>query len=227
MRTKKRDYEKLTEANISHVIELLEAEKPITKKQACEILNITYNTTRLANIIKEHKEDIEYKARRKAEKKGTGATEDEIKYVAQSYIDGDNVSDIAKGIFRSPSFVRGIIERLGIPKKYAQTDYDGIRNSVLPDQCVSDTFEEGEIVWARKKNYPAIVIREHTKPMKDGRTYEQKYGCKCYLLYTIECTDLSETLFPQLEFAGGYHSCMAYDIGSLRHLEKYVNVLSR
>jgi transposase len=204
MRTKKRDYEKLTEANISHVIELLEAEKPITKKQACEILNITYNTTRLANIIKEHKEDIEYKARRKAEKKGTGATEDEIKYVAQSYIDGDNVSDIAKGIFRSPSFVRGIIERLGIPKKYAQTDYDGIRNSVLPDQCVSDTFEEGEIVWARKKNYPAIVIREH-----------------------IECTDLSETLFPQLEFAGGYHSCMAYDIGSLRHLEKYVNVLSK
>ena len=67
------------------------------------------------------------------------------------------------------------------------------------------THLKGEIEKGKKKNYPAIVIREHTKPMKDGRTYEQKYGCKCYLPYTIECTDLSE-IFPQLEFAGGYHS---------------------
>ena len=56
MRTKKKDYEKLTDANIKHVIELLEAEKPITKKEACGILNISYNTTRLNNIIQEYKE---------------------------------------------------------------------------------------------------------------------------------------------------------------------------
>ena len=49
-RTKAQEHEKLTEANISHVIKLLEAENPITKKEACDILNITYNTTRLISI---------------------------------------------------------------------------------------------------------------------------------------------------------------------------------
>ena len=39
-RVKKREYEKLTSSNIDHVISLLEADKPITKKEACAILNI-------------------------------------------------------------------------------------------------------------------------------------------------------------------------------------------
>ena len=48
---KKKEGENLTETNIEKVIGLLEQEKPITKKQACEILNISYNTTRLTKII--------------------------------------------------------------------------------------------------------------------------------------------------------------------------------
>ena len=39
--TRKRDHEKLDEANLNRVIELLEGEKPITKKVACEMLNIS------------------------------------------------------------------------------------------------------------------------------------------------------------------------------------------
>ena len=42
-----------------------------------------------------------------------------------------------------------------------------------------------------------------------------------YLLYTIETTDLSDTFFPNLRYAGKYTLQLAYDIGSLRHLEKY------
>ena len=36
------------------VIAKLEAEKPITKKAACELLGIAYNTTRLDNLIQEY-----------------------------------------------------------------------------------------------------------------------------------------------------------------------------
>ena len=57
MRTKK--HENLTQANISKVIEYLnpkDGSKPITKKEACSILNIAYNTTRLGNIIAEFEE---------------------------------------------------------------------------------------------------------------------------------------------------------------------------
>ena len=48
---KKRSHEKLTDSNIQHVIGLLNAKSPITKKEACSILNISYNTTRLGTII--------------------------------------------------------------------------------------------------------------------------------------------------------------------------------
>ena len=95
---KAKTHEKLTETNIAHVIELLSAEKPITKKEACSILNISYNTTRLARIIQEHKETVEFRERRKAYNKGKGATEMEIKQVVNFYLDGSNVSDIAKSL---------------------------------------------------------------------------------------------------------------------------------
>ncbi len=48
---KAKDHEKLDDATIERVMALLNDEKPITKKAACEILNISYNTTRLGAII--------------------------------------------------------------------------------------------------------------------------------------------------------------------------------
>ena len=64
-RVKKREHEKLTSSNVQHVINLLESDKPITKKEACAILNISYNTTRLSKIIDDHKENIAYREERK------------------------------------------------------------------------------------------------------------------------------------------------------------------
>ena len=152
----------------------------------------------------------------------------------QGYLQGDNVSNIAQRIYRSPAFVKSIIERIGVPMKLPESDYEGIRNAMLPEQCVSDSFEEGEIVWAIRQNYPAIIKREITVQHqvenagyacqgdpKKAVNYEEKYGAKMYLIYTIESTDLSNTFFPNLRFAGKYSTALAYDLGSLRHLEKY------
>ncbi len=49
--------ELMTEANIVRVIKLLEPTegKAITKKDACQILGMAYNTTRLSSIIEEYK----------------------------------------------------------------------------------------------------------------------------------------------------------------------------
>ena len=160
MRTKK--HENLTQANITKVIELLnptDGSKPITKKEACGILNIAYNTTRLGNIIAEHLEMMEFRARRKAQNKGKAATKKEITDAVAGYLEGMTVADIAKSLYRSPAFVKGIIERIGVPQKLAHTDYEGRRNALLPDQCMADEFEEGERVWAIRQNYPAIAQR--------------------------------------------------------------------
>jgi hypothetical protein len=219
LRTKK--HENLTQANITKVIELLnptDGSKPITKKEACGILNIAYNTTRLGNIISEHHETMEFRARRKAQNKGKAATKKEITDAVAGYLEGMTVADIAKSLYRSPAFVKGIIERIGVPQKLAMTDYEGRRNALLPDQCMADEFAEGEKIWAIRQNYPAIVQRE----LKPEQAEERGY--KLYLVYTIEAQqeDLKNTYFPYLSFAGKNHALAAYDMGSLRHLQQYM-----
>ena len=212
---KAKSHENLTDGNISKVSTLLAQEKPITKKEACDILNIRYNTTRLQKIIDDWKDTQEFKARRKAMNKGKPASRDEIKTVAQMYVEGYNVSSIALSIYRSPAFVKNIIERIGIPMKLADSDYEARKRALLPEQCVADTFHEGEVVWAIKVNYPAKVIKELNPEEAED------IGYKLYLCYTIECTDLSDTFFPHLEYAGKYTVQPAYELGSLKHLEQY------
>lgn len=215
MAIKTRKHENLTETNIQHVIELLAAEKPITKKEACSILNISYNTTRLNKIIQDHEDTVAYRERRKAQNKGKGATEAEIREVVNLYLDGLNISDIAKGLYRSPAFIKSIVERVGIPQKLPQTDYEGRRNAMLPEQCVAEEFEIGEKVWAVRQNYPAIVSKL-ASTSEDGTNF--------YLVDTIECTqeDLKDTYFPHLSFAGKQYVLASWEMGSLRHLQKYL-----
>ena len=221
MRIKK--HENLTKTNISKVIELLNPEgetKPITKKEACSILNIAYNTKRLDTIIQEHLDDIERVSRMKAKLRGTPASEDEIKWVIRGYLGGENVSEIASRMYRSPAFVKAIIEKIGVPMKLADSDYEGMRNAMIPEQCVRDSFEIGERVWFAKRNKMAEVLEEHT-----NIDYEARYGCKCYKLWVLDPCDLSNTFFPWMngDRAGFYGSALAYDLGSLRHIQEYLD----
>jgi len=214
MAIKTKKHENLTETNIQHVYELLNQDSPITKKEACNILNISYNTTRLNKILQDYLETVEYRERRKAHNKGKGATEVEIKQVVNFYLEGFNVSDIAKALYRSPAFIKGIVERLGIPQKLPQTDYEGRRNAMLPEQCVAEEFKVGEKIWAVRQNFPAIVNK--LQSTVDGTNF--------YLVDTIECTqeDLKDTYFPHLESAGKQYCLASWEMGSLRHLHKYL-----
>ena len=58
-RVKKKDYENLTATNIEKVISHLRADSPISKKEACAMLNIAYNTTRLQNIIDDYEDNCD------------------------------------------------------------------------------------------------------------------------------------------------------------------------
>tara|TARA_Y100001938_G_scaffold86461_1_gene118637 strand:- start:152 stop:799 length:648 start_codon:yes stop_codon:yes gene_type:complete len=208
---KKKDHENLTKQNIERVIKLLEAEKPITKKEACQMLRITYNTSRLARIIQDHKDQESFIALRKSQNKGKLATKDEIKTVCEMYIEGYNLSEIATSLYRSPAFVKSIIERVGVPFKHAQDGYNW-KEVMLPEQCVSERFEIGEKVWCVANNTPAIIKKEWANSSGE-------YG---YLVYTIEPPfDLSDTFFPYVKHGGRYRNQLACNLGSLRHLEEY------
>ena len=80
----------MTDANIIKVISLLEPAdpqaKPISKKDACAMLGMAYNTTRLGTIINTFKEKQARDAKRRAEKRGKPASQDEVIYAIQEYI---------------------------------------------------------------------------------------------------------------------------------------------
>lgn len=213
-RVKKKDHEKLSDANIKHVIALLEAEKPITKKVACEILNISYNTTRLKNIIEGYQSRKATEKRHRDRKRGKPASPDEITEVINEYLAGVTITDIAQNIYRSPSFVKGIIRKLGIPQKMMGDDK--YITAVLPDQCVSETFNPGQIVWSAKYHTPCEVIAE----VPDDK-YEKKYGCKAYKIYVIEALDEAPEYFPKVTVGGFNAVALACDLGNLEHLNEY------
>lgn len=219
MAVRKKREEKLSETNINKVIELLASEKPITKKEACEILNIAYNTTRLSKIIADHQETIEFRARRKAQNKGKGVTEAEKLSIVKYYLDGANVSDIAKALYRSPAFIKAVIERLGVPQKLPETDYKGIREAMIPEACVAEEFETGEKVWSARGNCIAIVKEELTS---DETNYKEKYGSKMYLIWEIQMAECESPYFGLVRNAGHNATRLAYDLGSLRHLQEYL-----
>jgi hypothetical protein len=219
MAIKSKSHENLTETNIQHVINLLDADTAITKKEACSLLNISYNTTRLAKIIEEHIETVSFRERRKAMNKGKGASQQEIRDTVRYYIDGDNVTTIAAALYRSPAFIKAIIERLGIPQKLPATDYAGHKAAMIPEQCVADSFEVGERVWYARKNEMAEVLK-----VDNSDLYLDKYGCACYQLWVLTPCDLSKTFFPHLDGskAGYFSHALTYDLGSLKHLQEYL-----
>jgi hypothetical protein len=125
---KKKDHENLSESNISKVIDLLSGNQPISKKVACDMLNIAYNTTRLQRIIDDYEDKVEYRELRKKQNRGRGASNEEIREAVERYLSGESLAEIAAGLFRSSGFVRSLIERVGVPSVARES---GV--AILPD----------------------------------------------------------------------------------------------
>ena len=216
-RVKKKAHEKLTEANIKHVISLLEGSPGITKKEACSILNISYSTPRLTKIIDEYKSNLEYRTRKKAEKRGTPVTKEEIKLVVEYYLEGEAIGDIAKRIFRSPNFCKTIVENLGVPLRVSGEEK--LSTELLPEQCVAEEFSQGEVAWAA--NYHSSCEIKEKLPDR----YNTLYNTNCYKVWIRQKIGEESKYFGFIE-KGGFNAFIpAYDLGKLSHLKEYgVNI---
>ena len=228
-RLKKKSHEKLTAQNIQHVISLLNPTssqaKAITKREACSILNISYNTTRLDKIIQDFHEQKEYRSRRVSQNRGRPARPDEIQDIVKEYLSGENISNIAKGLYRSPAFVKSLLEKIGVPQR--PTKVEGRKQEYyLPEQCVSDDFEKGEIVWSATHHAPAVIDKKLTKEHQDSSPglqtvdYVSKYGSDCYSIYVRQKPN-TEDMWEMPETGGFYAFSLGYDLGKLKHLEEY------
>ena len=93
--------ERMTDSNLSRVIRLLEPEegkKPITKEDACQMLGMAYNTTRLGTIIEQFKERQRRTAEQRAKLRGKAVTKDEKIFIIQEYLTGATIDSITKTV---------------------------------------------------------------------------------------------------------------------------------
>ena len=148
----------LTPANLERVIAGLAADKPMTKKDACAVIGIAYNVTRLGTLIEKYKEGKARDAARRAALRGKPATQSEIVYIIQEYLEGSTVDAISKSTFRGATFVKNILDKNAVPIRASSPDY--FNPELIPDGAVRERFAVGEIVYSAKYDSTARIESE-------------------------------------------------------------------
>ena len=160
--------ELMTDANIAKVIKLLEPEqgtKAITKKDACQILGMAYNTTRLGTIIEEWKKKQTKNAERRAEKRGKPVTGEERVYIISEYLAGETVDSISKATYRSSTFVKSVLETNSVPIRVPGSSY--FCPELIPEGAIRERFKVGEVVYSARYDSTARI---------DAESFSEKHG---------------------------------------------------
>ncbi len=189
--------ERLDEAHMERVIAGLEADKPITKKDACAILGISYNVTRLGTLIEKYKENKARTTARREALRGKPATNDEVIYIIAEYLEGNTIDGISKSTYRGATFIKGILEKYNVPIRQTAADY--FKPELIPEGAVRDRFAVGEIVYSSRYDSLARV---------DTEQFSTKHNC-----YVYRCWLLSDKWKQNM-----YSE--AFELASLEHLRK-------
>jgi len=194
-----KDSEDLSPLQLEKVYNLLNSEKPITKKEACDILKISYNTSRLNKILEKYKEEKDYREKRKKEVKNKPLTESDIQYIISSYLEGESISAIADTLFRSSPLVKRTLEKYNIPIRNAKATYHS--PVFLDDNSISEDYNKGDLVYSARYVEPAIIQKEYIDTDAHGKIYRI-------------------WLYKSMQYA--YQPF--YELGDLRYIQKKFNV---
>ena len=151
----------------------------------------------------------------------------EIAEVIRDYLSGDSIAAIAKSLYRSSGFVKSIVEKVGIPSRGVSKEERSFVG-YLPEECVAEEFAPGDVVWSARHHSPAEIEYEISVDYQAERAgfkdvnYENKYGAKCYSIWVKEPFDSDKEFWIGGIETGGFKAVsLAYDLGALKHLEKY------
>lgn len=163
---KPKETELLDDSHLERVISLLEPKDPntkaLSKKDACQILNIAYNTTRLGKLIDEYKAKKERETKRRAELRGKPLTAEEVCYIIGEYLEGVSIEEISRVTYRSREKISQALVDANVPVRPASYNY--FRPELIPDSAVRGRFKPGEIVWSAQYDSAALIEKETTHP---------------------------------------------------------------
>jgi len=166
---KVKEGEDLSPSNVQRVISALEADKPITKKEACNMLKIAYNTSRLNRIIEDYKGRLELAKKRKAAVRGTPISTMDRQEIVQEYLSGTSISEIAESVYRSPAVVKNILRQYNIPiRNKAYSYFDPV---FLEDDSSAEDYKKGDLVFSARYNSPAYIDKLVKTSVEHGSVY--------------------------------------------------------
>lgn len=166
---KVKDGEDLSASNVERVIAALESDTPITKKEACQMLKITYNTTRLGRIIEEHKDRVSYVEKRKKMNRSKPVDDSDRQYIVQEYLSGTSISEISEGVFRSPLVVKNILKQYNIPIRNKAYNYFSPVD--IDIDAWSEDYIRGDLVFSARYNSPAYIDKLIEDSESHGKVY--------------------------------------------------------
>jgi hypothetical protein len=191
---RKKEGEDLSHNKIEEIINLLNLDKPITKKDACAMLNIAYNTTRLNKIIDAHNEQKAYDERRRKELRSAPLSIEDISYIISSYLEESNISLIAEQTHRSSAVIKRVLERYNIPLRTSSVTYHN--PLFLSDESIADEYTKDDLVYSARYDQPCYISR--------------KFNNEVYKIWLIK--DEQYAFQPY------------YELGDLRRLQKELNI---
>jgi len=201
MATRKRselEEERMTDANIEKVLAMLSPKdpevKPWTKKEACQVLGMAYNTTRLGTILQTYQDKKKRDSERRAALRGKPATNDEVIFIIQEYLEGSTVDAISKSTFRGSAFIKGILEKYSVPIRQSGNSY--FHPDLIPDGAVRERFNLGERVYSARYDSLARI---------DAETFDARHGF-VYRIWLLS-EDWKQSAFQE-----------AAELASLQHL---------
>lgn len=166
-----------------------------TKKAACEILGIAYNTTRLTNLIETHTKEKENEVRLRKAKRGTPFSDAEVVDIIERYFDGESMEEISKRTFRPIPLIKLKLEQHGAMLK-SRSSVSPLNPPMIPEECIEEHFVLKEHVWVA--GYNCLGEIDAVVPNQEETTY------RIYLL------DKDKHRYVYYAW---------YELGSLRHFQ--------
>jgi hypothetical protein len=150
-----RKTKEFTEVALKQVYDLMNGSSPITKKRACEILGISYNTSRLDSILSEYREKQERQRELRKKKRGTLVSDQDKKFIIEEYLNGTTMKEITDTIYRSEAAVKLVLIGCKVPLRCSDSDELDLSKYVAPTKV----YEKGNLVYVPA--YKAIGSIDH------------------------------------------------------------------
>lgn len=172
------EQDRMTDQNIQRVIDLLEPKdpntKPASKKDCCQILGMSYNTTRLQQVIDAYKTRLQRERTMRDAKRGKPVQADEIALAISEYLKGISIAEISRQLYRTPEFVKQILDVNAVPIR--NTSYNYFKPALIPEQAQRERFQLDEIVYSSRYDSKAKITKE---------LWSDKQNCWIYQVWLL------------------------------------------